>query len=496
MMLFQGDALGIPLADRSVHCIVTSPPYWGLRKYTGVKKGIGLEPTIEEYIASILAVGRELWRILRDDGTLLLNLGDCYFGSGGEHSDGGGQSGLGVTGRAGKVGLQGSPRRYTERERDKRGLRDGNAAMIPHRVAIALQEDGWIVREDVVWYKPNPMPESVDGWRWQAEPCDCPKERREAYIASQPEGISRHRTVGAKPGEIGPDPDCPKCHGSGRIGEPVMRRASWRRTRAHEYVFLLVKRMGYFGDKEASRVAGKGWRDSAFDNPRDIERHPNVGRAARAGLSAPDYDERKWTDRSDGLSRPPMTMRDRKYNPAGRNPHSVMLLPTSRYERAHYATFPPELVEPLIASFCPRWSCPACGAPWAPVVEKGETTFNVAARDIVEGRGDGKAHHLSWGKQRPELLDSYDAAEEEIGKVVVRGYRPSCDHPHDVDQAVPGIVFDPFVGSGTVLAVARDMLRRGIGMDLSRPYLTDHAALRLGRTPAGALDDLPLFAKP
>ena len=113
------------LPDRSVHCIVTSPPYWGLRDY-GVEGQIGLEPTPEEYVQRIVAVFREARRVLRDDGTTWLNLGDCYA-----------------------------------RSRSAWGLKAKDLVGIPWRVAFALQADGWYLRSDIVWAKPNPMPESV-----------------------------------------------------------------------------------------------------------------------------------------------------------------------------------------------------------------------------------------------------------------------------------------------------------------------------------------------
>jgi site-specific DNA-methyltransferase (adenine-specific)/site-specific DNA-methyltransferase (cytosine-N4-specific) len=143
-VLISADARHIPLKDKSVQCCVTSPPYWGLRNY-GDPKQIGLEKTPEEYMASILSVMCEVWRILRDDGTLWLNLGDSY------------SSGT---------------RDYNSFRRDRArvcvpkiqegcGLPPKNLVGIPWRVAFALQADGWYLRSDIIWSKPNPMPESV-----------------------------------------------------------------------------------------------------------------------------------------------------------------------------------------------------------------------------------------------------------------------------------------------------------------------------------------------
>ena len=137
------------LESGSVNCVVTSPPYWGLRDY-GTDGQLGLEPTPEEYVANLVAVFREVWRVLRDDGTLWLNLGDSYANL-----------------RGGK-----EPGLYEDKRNDAAtwqarvsilppGLKPKDLVGIPWRVAFALQADGWYLRSDIIWSKPNPMPESV-----------------------------------------------------------------------------------------------------------------------------------------------------------------------------------------------------------------------------------------------------------------------------------------------------------------------------------------------
>ena len=151
--LYQADARELPLADKSVHCAVTSPPYWGLRDYGlgNWQGGIGLEPRLGEWVENIVAVGREVWRVLRDDGTWWLNLGDAYSGSG-KHSTDHANPGISKAGyRGGDIA---SPPQSV-------GLPSKNLMGQPWRVAFALQDDGWILRSAIVWHKPNPMPESV-----------------------------------------------------------------------------------------------------------------------------------------------------------------------------------------------------------------------------------------------------------------------------------------------------------------------------------------------
>lgn len=164
------------VADKSVHCIVTSPPFWGLRKYlkAGDPNGpleIGQEKTPELYVANIVAACMEGWRVLRDDGTLWLNLGDCYAGGG----NGGGGSfandgprmtrligtDKNVPARKGNRGVTAAKRGVRSAERGVSVLKAKDLVGIPWRVAVALQAAGWYLRSDIIWAKANCMPESV-----------------------------------------------------------------------------------------------------------------------------------------------------------------------------------------------------------------------------------------------------------------------------------------------------------------------------------------------
>lgn len=144
------------LDDCSVQTCVTSPPYWGLRDY-GVDGQLGLERTPEEYVARMVQVFREVRRVLRDDGTLWLNLGDSYARSGGWASnDGLGGCKRGESGRA-KTNMQ----EGRNGQKCPPGLKEKDLVGIPWRVAFALQADGWFLRQDIIWHKPNPTPEGV-----------------------------------------------------------------------------------------------------------------------------------------------------------------------------------------------------------------------------------------------------------------------------------------------------------------------------------------------
>ena len=151
----QGDCLESlkSLGDESINCCVTSPPYWGLRDY-GESDQLGLEETPEEYVANMVKVFSEVKRVLTKDGTLWLNLGDSYY----NYRPGKGQSLIKQTVSNTKQDL---PVECSRRGNKIQGLKEKDLVGIPWRVAFALQADGWYLRQDIIWHKPNPMPESV-----------------------------------------------------------------------------------------------------------------------------------------------------------------------------------------------------------------------------------------------------------------------------------------------------------------------------------------------
>jgi DNA modification methylase len=139
------------LESESVQCVVTSPPYWGLRDY-GTDGQLGLEATPEEYVENMVDVFREIKRVLKDDGTVWLNLGDSYVSQPAGNSD--------ATFSTKQISNSGSHIRRSQ-STITTNLKPKNLVGIPWRVAFALQDDGWYLRQDIIWHKPNPMPESV-----------------------------------------------------------------------------------------------------------------------------------------------------------------------------------------------------------------------------------------------------------------------------------------------------------------------------------------------
>ena len=248
------------LPDQSVHTCVTSPPYFGLRDY-GMAGQIGLEDTPDAFVARLVDVFREVRRVLRDDGTLWLNLGDSYGSFGGNTYSGFNErySGTGGEGSKQDATLQG----VTDRKADT-GLRPKNLLGIPWRVAFALQADGWYLRQDIIWHKPNPMPESVTD----------------------------------------------------------------RCTKAHEYVFLLSKSARYFFDADAIKEASA--ESSAARLAQNVE--------AQAGST-------RVPGKTNG------TMK--AVGGDMRNRRSVWTVTTKPFKGAHFATFPPDLIEPCILAGSP-----------------------------------------------------------------------------------------------------------------------------------------------
>mgnify|MGYP003656738802 FL=1 len=191
--LYQADARQIPIPDQSVHCVVTSPPYFGLRVYRSDSDAmIGLEETVPGWIDSMLEVMAEVKRVLRDDGVLWVNLGDSYG-----HGTSSGRQ------RSPTDGL-GDGTMDAQNAVNRNGQDAGQLLMIPARFALAMQDAGWILRSDVIWAKKSCMPESLNGTRWEGD---------------------------------------------------TLRRGSWRCTSSHEHIFQFVKSMGYYSDGEAVKTA-------------------------------------------------------------------------------------------------------------------------------------------------------------------------------------------------------------------------------------------------
>ena len=202
--LFQGDALSVlrEMEAGSVHCVVTSPPYWALRAYHAGHQELGSEATIGEYLANQVIVFHEVKRVLREDGVCWVNIGDTY--------EGGGRGAV----SAGQKQRTSAGSLLEERGPIING--QGNLAGVPERFVLALQADGWVWRSTVVWDKDSPMPESVNGWRWEKHRVKVSASARgsgyhaEAY-SDTPMGARDGREFSDHASEYAPCPGCPVC---------------------------------------------------------------------------------------------------------------------------------------------------------------------------------------------------------------------------------------------------------------------------------------------
>lgn len=335
--LYHGDCLQVlkELPAESVHCVVTSPPYWGLRDY-GTDGQLGLEETPEQHVSKMVEVFSEVRRVLRTDGTLWLNYGDSYAASGAS-------------------------------------LKPKDLCGIPWRVAFALQADGWWLRQDIIWHKPNPMPESVTD----------------------------------------------------------------RCTKAHEYIFLLTKAAKYHYDADAIREkTGNEMSSQEYDTK------TASGAAWRSG-GVKNY---AGANKKDGG----------RSHPNGRNRRSVWTIPTAPYPGAHFATFPPKLIEPCImAGTSEQGACRKCGAPLKRMVEQ-------ATGGAIGQSWHSHDHDDTRGNSKTASSKGYTP-----GKTI--GWKNSCNCKPG--KSVRCTVLDPFLGSGTTGAVAQKNGCKFIGIELNEDYL-------------------------
>ena len=295
--LYHGDVLERlrELPDESVHCMVTSPPYWGLRDY-GVEGQIGLEATPEAFVERMVEVFHEVRRVLRADGTCWVNMGDGYAQ--------GGRGGIGD-----KSTLQGSQRNQNESRAEKvpqakrpAGLKPKDLIGMPWRVAFALQADGWWLRSEIIWHKPNPMPESCTD----------------------------------------------------------------RPTSAHEKLFLLTKSARYFYDAEAVRTAAKESSltrlSQDIENQAGSTRANGGGKTngtmkAVGGKPARRYGDDKQSGhgrRHAGFNARWDSLTSTECSAMGANLRNVWTITTRPFKEAHFATFPPEIPERCIKAGCPE----------------------------------------------------------------------------------------------------------------------------------------------
>jgi len=336
------------LPDNSIDCVITSPPYWSLRDY-GVGGQLGLEPTFQEYIQKLCNIFDEVKRILKKEGTCWVNIGDTYST---------------VSGSMGKnkwsqpiysIADGSMPKKI------KTPLPDKSLCQIPSRFAIEMTNRGWILRNEIIWHKPNCMPSS----------------------------------------------------------------AKDRFTVDFEKIFFFVKNKKY-------------WFNQQFEPYTEPMNRWGGEKLVASGESSWDNGTGQTTYRD----------RDMRPNPEGRNKRTVWSVNTKPYKGAHFATFPEDLVVPMIKAGCPEFVCKKCGKAREKVIEKDGEFQRRWSKNNVEGS--------------PYIKQS---SMQNIYKVI--GLTDcGCNAGFG-----GGVVLDPFFGSGTTGVVAIRNRRNYIGIELNPEYI-------------------------
>ena len=391
-----GDVLDVllTLPDECVDCVVTSPPYWGLRDY-GVEGQIGLEATPDEFVARMVEVFREVRRVLAGHGTCWVNLGSSYCsGTDANRKPGNGDCASWTT------------RNQPQRTASVGGFKPKDMVPIPWMVAMALQADGWWLRQDIILSKRNPVPESCTD----------------------------------------------------------------RCTKSHEYFFLLTKKARYYFDNEAIKEPNS-----------EAGAKRLAGKPVKLGGS-------KNSERAD------MPFSGAEMNQAvGRNKRSVWEVVTEPTKEAHFATFGQKWIEPCILAGCPREVCRVCGKPRERVVEKSGGTTGKSWHDHSNDLAGGMSQYDPTC-QKGGVGKAKDANGQEYKSTTI-GWT-DCGH----GDYRPGIVLDPFGGSGTTGVVAAKLKRDYILIELNERYANDIARPRLAHVETGVTvteqraGQLPLFA--
>ncbi len=391
--IFIGDAIERlrELSDESVQCVVTSPPYWGLRDYQTPGQ-LGMEKTPEEYIGRMVEVFREVRRVLRGDGTLWLNMGDSYARM-----------------QEGNVpqtkNKECQPPLMSGRVKNA-GMKAKDLVGVPWMLAFALRADGWWLRQDIIWSKPNPMPESVTD----------------------------------------------------------------RCTKAHEYLFLLTKSARYYFDQGAilepcSPNTNPRLSQDLIHQIGSERAH--AGGKTNGNMKAVG---RKAATIGSGNKNNPSFTSAVCLPVTQRNKRSVWEIATQPFSEAHFATFPEKLVEPcILAGSSERGACPQCGAPWERIIEPTEEydAFKAEERQR-KGKGNGSGGAMRASNLEVLGLTRGTGNKSVSRQMETTGWRPSCIHTH-IDTN-PCTVLDPFCGSGTTGVVALRYHRNFVGIELNPEY--------------------------
>jgi len=344
--ILQGDCIDLlkKLEDESINTCITSPPYWGLRDYNGEEKQLGLEDTPEEFVDNLVAVFREVKRVLRGDGTVWLNLGDSYAGNNSRASN---------NGRAG----YGNEREGVFTKTGK-GLKNKDLVGIPWRVALALQSDGWYLRQDIIWHKPNPMPESVRDRCTKAHEYIFLLSKNVKYYfdneAIKEDCVTKNKQTNKK-----------NTHGKYQTQEnEAKNRQGIHSNRGNKLIEVRTKlpMQKYLVDFLRSKTTAKILANSTDIPLTKIEHWFRYDETGFAYPTIDDWNKVKeliddWSNEF-SLIDEALTYYELKTDEVvqtnKKNKRSVWTVSTKSFKGAHFATFPMDLIEPCVLAGCPK----------------------------------------------------------------------------------------------------------------------------------------------
>lgn len=479
--ILQGDAITVlkTMPGESVDCLITSPPYYSLRLYgtepiiwdgdedcghewekapprrtrkvtdvvdmdslQATNKGaqhdlpgtdfcihcnawkgeLGLEPTPELFIQHLVQIFREARRVLKKHGVMFINIGDSYNAASSNQN-----SRKEFNSTINTIRYYSNGDNGVGKKKLLKGLKPKDLLMIPASLAIALRDDGWYLRQDLIWAK------GVSGQKniWD-----------NAFNAAIKEGLGREA---AKRIADAVDP---------YVGNCMPESANDRCTKSHEYIFLLTKSAKYYFDAESIKEKAAGYDGRKELNYNGGNKDVSIGK------------HKRWTAKNlqrDG--RGPQSIHINRANSSSdgsyfvRNRRSVWTIPTRPYAGAHFAVFNSDLITPCIkAGTSEKGVCSKCGMPWVRVVNSGSRK-----PEDIKGK---------WGDDR----HGKNILLGPVNITTTTGWEPTCECNA---ETVPAIVLDPFAGAGTTLVTAKRLGRDYCGIEIKKEYINEHIRPRL-----------------
>lgn len=482
-VLISADARRLPLADESVQCIVTSPPYWGLRKYAGEQELIWGSQIC--YTAETGPHPEHEWQEERRNGI-----------SGGQNQNCKAENGDGATNRPVEPSTHGTCARCGA-WRGAYGLEPTVEMYVAHSLEI-LRELRRVLRKDgVLFWNLGDSYASTRGYGGDLKPSDLQSSNRGSLRASDTFLPNRHPQAGLKHKDLVLMPArialAAQADVSVRNGKeeawwvrsvivwakpnPMPESVTDRPTVSYEHILMLTKSARYFWDADAVREkAETGWNGSSFTDERDKEVYPNLGTGPRNAFG---YTPKGTHSRGNGDGGPKARERAEEGTFKGwadgtrevlgsRNLRNVWMFPTQPYAGPHFATFPEELPRRcILAATSARGACTFCGAPWERILEKKAATMNIRVRDAKRGVADADEGYPATE------TETANYGREEMGESRTVGWSPTCRCRGQHGKTVGCIVLDPFAGSGTTGRVAIELNRRAVLCDLAYGRATD-----------------------